>query len=441
MHYLIIDPRIAVTTNHHADKGCGQADTFNRLMLYFSRLKNFLHRRMLYSLSHRQALGLSVAAHLSLATFLGTIQLEKITGLLVPKTGKELEVEFDLVVEQKIEFGKDSNAEDFTNQDNSYNTEDLRDSSASTTNGTKREIEGNTTTQKQRLLLASLSTFDQMKSPFNFTVRQVPADLVGAFSPIQGIAPDTKSISETLSSGLLKVNGFGRGNCPPKSGINILGLGNRQSFSEQMTATVATLANARTYDDMLKVGNRLESLTERYPNKWLAAFWTGYAYSQCAILSLQNTKSHKYTHHLNAAQSCIDKAWKAHDARTMNDQSGLHALQANIYSLRARQCRILLDNENESEFTQLYAETVAKAEDANPGNAMVLALKAVIMLNKPATQEEGRRILRKTLARFEGLEALSSMRPRFDRKWMDFWLSEYGLVNETEPDYRSKSSM
>jgi len=410
-------------------------------MLYFTRLKNFLHRRMQYSLSHRQSLALSVAAHVSLAAFLGIIQLGKITGLPVPKTEKELEVELDLIVEQETEFEKDSNAEDFTNQDHSYNTEDLLDPSASATNGTKRNIEGNTTVQRQRLLLASLSTFDQMKSRFNFMVRQLPADSVGAFSPIQGIAPDTKSITEALNSGLLKVNGFGRGNCPAKGGINILGLGHPQGFSEQMTATVAMLTDARTYDDMVKAANRFESLAERYPNKWLAAFWTGYVYSRCAIFSLQSTRSHKYMHHLNTAQSYTDKAWKAHDARTMNDQSALHSLQANIYNLRARQCRILPDDEKESEFTQLYVETVAKAEDANPDNAMVLALKAVMMLNNPVTQEEGRRILRLTLARFEALEALSSLRPRFDRKWMNFWLSEYGLVNQPEPGHRSKSSM
>ena len=168
-------------------------------MLYFTRLKNFLHRRMQYSLSHRQSLALSVAAHVSLAAFLGTIQLGKITGLPVPKTEKELEVELDLIVEQETEFEKDSNAEDFTNQDHSYNTEELLDPSASATNGTKRNIEGNTTVQRQRLLLASLSTFDQMKSRFNFMVRQVPADSVGAFSPIQGIAPDTKSITSVTS--------------------------------------------------------------------------------------------------------------------------------------------------------------------------------------------------------------------------------------------------
>lgn len=165
--------------------------------------------------NRHETIAISMVLHVALAAVFVQIEIEKKTGL--PVMPVKDAIEFDLVVEENLEYEKNTNNEDFTNQDNSSLTDKII-SNSTATHGARSEVEGNTITKRDHVLLASLDALDEMRSQFNAKMQQVAADSVGAFSPVSGFAPDTKSLSEALNSGLLKVNGFGRGNCTPRGG-------------------------------------------------------------------------------------------------------------------------------------------------------------------------------------------------------------------------------
>ncbi|MFQ5652480.1 MAG: hypothetical protein ACE5IY_21320 [bacterium] len=205
-----------------------------------------ISKRLAHGISPRAALCVSLVLHLVGAGFLALIDIDKITGV---QLFEDKAVLFELVADEDFEFDKNSSGEQFTRQNNSSETEKPAEPHSSASNGPYAHVTGNTTVRRENLLLASLNTLDELRPSFNFMVQQVAADSVGAFAPIQGIAPDTKSLTEALTSGILKVSGFGHGNCPPRGGgilkykktfVNL-------DYSQILTAKALRSPRNRTY--------------------------------------------------------------------------------------------------------------------------------------------------------------------------------------------------
>ncbi len=133
------------------------------------------------------------------------------------KTHTSIKIAFKLVEEKIIHYDKNANLKEYKKQDNSSISDNII-SNSSATYGKTQNIEGNITLQQEKLLLASLNQMEDLVSQFNFSAQLLQQDSTGAFSPVQGLAPDTESLSLDLSNGLLRVTGFGRSVCTNKKG-------------------------------------------------------------------------------------------------------------------------------------------------------------------------------------------------------------------------------
>ncbi len=122
-----------------------------------------------------------------------------------------------ILIEYKtIQYEKNANMKEYKRQDNSSISDNVI-SNSSATYGKTPDITGNMTSQKEKLLLAALNEMTDLVSKFNFRAQHATKDSTGAFSPIQGFAPDTEALSMDLSNGVLKVKGFGRSECSKKA--------------------------------------------------------------------------------------------------------------------------------------------------------------------------------------------------------------------------------
>ena len=359
-----------------------------------------------------------------LATLLAKIEMKKVTGLPVPKSPK---IEFELVVEKKIEFMKDSNSEQFTNQDHSEQNNEWLEPSASPTNGKSASETGNTTPQRDKLLAASLSVLEEMVSPFNLMAQHLPPDPVGDFSPVQGFAPDTKSTKDALNRGLLKVAGFGRGNCPPRGGIHLLPFGGKRDYHAEILQAVTLIDNASSYERILRAAGQFEALSKKYKDKWGAHFWTSYAYSLGALVLTRAGKSDKYFELISAAQTYHDKAVQTGSFKSVGDLAELSALQANIYRVRQHFSRKIHNADDERKYRKRFLQALSKAENYRKKNPLVRSLAALSYLSKATDERDAANTLSLSFESLEDRRHENRTTPRWTRQWLTFWLSEYDL--------------
>ncbi len=375
-------------------------------------------------ITRKQALLVSISMHLLLAAFLSRFEFEKITGLPSPT---EYEIAFELEVHKEVAFDKSSNSEKFTNLEHSEEDDEILQPNSSPTNGQSRTETGNTSPQRDQVLLASLSMLDQMRSSFHFIRQRLPADAVGAFSPTPGIAPDTKATLEALNSGILKVAGFGRGNCPPKGGVPLLGIGPKKDFVTQMQEAIAAIERVDSYQDCLKIAKGFEKIAHKKPEKWLAAYWTAFAYCHAALLSWQNSSARNFHDHLATASQFAELAWQRLPVKTLGEESDLYALRANVYAIQARHFELMLDRASHKVFSKQAKKAFTKAKAARPDNPLVLVLQGTREIKHPATRPQALQRLRQLLSASEELRASNSMRPRLFRNWLLPWLGFHGL--------------
>lgn len=375
------------------------------------------------TLTRREALCISFAFHLVLASLIARIDIKKETGLPVPKSPR---IQFDLVVEKAVKFKKDSNSDAFTNQDHSEQNEDRLDPSASPTNGRSASETGNTTLQRDKLLAASLSVLEEMVSPFNLMAQQLPPDRVGAFAPVQGFAPDTKSTKDALNSGLLKVAGFGRGNCPPERNFHLLPFGRKPDYHAEMIEAVTFMDNASSYEHIVRAARRFEEVSRHHKDRWVAHFWTSYGYSLAALILTRAGKSDKYFELISAAQTYCDKALRTGPAKSVGDLAELSALQANIFRVQQHFARKIHNADDERKYRQRFFDALAKGENYRAENPLVRMLTALTGLGK-AGAKDAANAMAVSFEKLEDRRHENRTTPRWTRQWLTFWLTEYDL--------------
>ena len=165
-----------------------------------------------YLLRKSRALTLSLICHALIFVTISNIHLARHQK---PKSGRLIPVTF--VEEKMVSYDKNANLKELRRQDNS-SISDVIISNTSATSGYAMNVTGNTTAQYKKSLIASLEEMEELVSRFNFRGQTSPRDSIGAFSPVQGSAPDTESLSQDLSNGILEVAGFGRSKCKQQKG-------------------------------------------------------------------------------------------------------------------------------------------------------------------------------------------------------------------------------
>ncbi|NIR48116.1 hypothetical protein GWO43_06660 [candidate division KSB1 bacterium] len=169
-------------------------------------------------ISKQEAIGMSIVLHLVLGLMFGAPYMNDAS---VMQTAEEDKLVLDLVrgeviaVRRPAERQKDMKA-----------PRKLGKKMGSSERDSKMFIAEEAKVDKRAVMMASLSSLVELRESFNFVIQQVSADSIGAFTPIQGSAPDTKFISDGSEngngfgsrSGIISITGGGRGSCPPGGG-------------------------------------------------------------------------------------------------------------------------------------------------------------------------------------------------------------------------------
>jgi len=201
--------------------------------------------------------------------------------------------------------------------------------------------------------------------------------------------------------------------------------GQAKVFVKDIEYALALEDTASSYGSVVKAAQNLEQLTKKYPNEWLAFYWTAHVYSQCAVFSRNSSEKSKYSEYLDTAQAFFDQGWQIHKNKDKIDESDFYALQSNMHGLRIGQYRYQQDWENVRKYAKLQEEALQKAEQTNADNPMAWMLKGLDLLRAQETRDEGQRVLAVAIEKYKKFPPKSKIHPRWGRQWIDFWLKRY----------------
>ena len=160
----------------------------------------------------REATVVSVCLHFGIVAAAATMFLGR--PQLIGPPVEELNLKLELLAESEP-------AEQPT-FDYSKQAESAGNEQAAENNGIgSPQLGGDQVAEKQALLLASLNTLSALRESFSFVTHEVISDSAGAFIPIQGMAPDIRSLADGLNTAIEmgvrtgKIGIGGGGNCPP----------------------------------------------------------------------------------------------------------------------------------------------------------------------------------------------------------------------------------
>ncbi len=172
-----------------------------------------------FKITTRKAVAFSLVLHLFLGIAIAAMNRDKIASLM---TAKEENIEFELVskdLDLKSSTRRIGNVES-----NSSSVKKVGNKVGLSSSTSKKIVAENVNVNKEAVMLASLASLSELQESFQFVIQELSVDEEGIFTPIQGVAPDTKVIADGLVNakgvggrkGVISISGGRNGNCPPR---------------------------------------------------------------------------------------------------------------------------------------------------------------------------------------------------------------------------------
>ncbi len=174
-------------------------------------IRTHIYTQFRQGLNRRYALGLSISLHIFITLAMASMFTTKY--LITPESDENI-IELDLFIENESDRQRVVYSSNPTNSLSQISTD--VESSGAKSGAANRD----------KIIMAALTTLSQLKESFNFTMQTVSADTLDVFSPIQSNAPDITSLIADLNKNIISgnrgrgksVTGGGGGNCPPGDG-------------------------------------------------------------------------------------------------------------------------------------------------------------------------------------------------------------------------------
>lgn len=177
--------------------------------------------------SKRDAIGISIVLHFILGV---AFALVYVSNPATMNTSKETNVEFELIPIRGLKPQRNNNQTSLYEIPKKADSAKRQATSIGSPSAVSKMLADATTVKKDAAMTASLASLMQLREPFNFLIQPVTSDSLGAFTPIQGSAPDTKFLpdgsedgySSRIRGAVIRIRGGGNGSCPPGGVLKLL---------------------------------------------------------------------------------------------------------------------------------------------------------------------------------------------------------------------------
>lgn len=194
-------------------------------------------------------------------------------------------------------------------------------------------------------------------------------------------------------------------------------------YVDELQNALAREDTASTLTSVVSAAKALEKISQAYPDRWEAPYWTAHAFSQAGLFS--GTGDERFDVHLDTAQDYYDAAWAVKAEKTKEEEAEFYVLQANIYGLRAGYHSARQQWAESRTYEVLEEEYMLQAALANPDNPRLHMRRGINLMRVEATRERGRAVLREAIRRYEQHPPRTSISPSWGRNWIDTWLARY----------------
>lgn len=193
------------------------------------------------------------------------------------------------------------------------------------------------------------------------------------------------------------------------------GRAQKPAFVKDMRHALAMYDTANTLESILEVAHRMERLTVRHSDEWLAHYWTSFLMTQINVYA-RDQRGAGYVRlaefHFNEAR----KLWDAKVDKPDEEAADMYTLEGFIHSFKASVPEYNADDER-----TLFKYYLDKALEKNPEHPIVWTLNGLTKLRDEKTRAEGTENIRKALGYYLK-PRISSVHPYWSIHFIPYWL-------------------